>query len=460
MNFMEKKVEVWVVALTGLLGLIFTIIWANIAVHVEKGGKKAGVVGQVVHLLSSVPDVYQRATNTNRYLQVGEEPGFKGASGFSYSYAAGAQPEAGYLLLSRFDGTDRRSYVEFVDLNAQKVLHRWAPDIDDINRRSVNFKSHEIDLARDKNQSRMLIRHPFVTDDGSLLINSRTPLTKIDACSRVVWINDSTLFHHSTERTADGLYWVPTVQSPPTIEDVQADAFLDDSITAVDDSGKIRYLKSVAQMLIENGLPHLVHGGFGYSNNPIHLNDIQPVEADGPYWKKGDLFLSLRTPSTLMLYRPSTNKVIWRKDGPWSLQHDVDVLDDHRISVFNNNGANRPNFSGTLGVSEVLIYDFATQEVTSPWHEAMVKLDVRSATEGLATVLPEGELFFEEQNNGRIMRITPEGQPVWQYVNRAADGMVYRTGWSRIFSPEQGAPIAKALAAAHCGTPAAAAAKH
>ena len=62
------------------------------------------------------------------------------------------------------------------------------------------------------------------------------------------------------------------------------------------------------------------------------------MRKDGPYWRKGDLFLSLRSPSTVMLYRPATNKVIWRKDGPWSKQHDVDILDDHRISIFNNNG--------------------------------------------------------------------------------------------------------------------------
>jgi hypothetical protein len=53
-----------------------------------------------------------------------------------------------------------------------------------------------------------------------------------------------------------------------------------------------------------------------------------------------DLFLSLpRSSSNVILYRPATNKVIWRKDGPWSRQHDVDILDNHRISIFNNNGS-------------------------------------------------------------------------------------------------------------------------
>jgi hypothetical protein len=78
-----------------------------------------------------------------------------------------------------------------------------------------------------------------------------------------------------------------------------------------------------------------------YNDDPTHLNDIQPVLADGPYWKKGDLFVSLRNISSIMLYRPSTDQIVWMKRGPWLSQHDVDILDDHRISVYDNNVQDR-----------------------------------------------------------------------------------------------------------------------
>ena len=74
-----------------------------------------------------------------------------------------------------------------------------------------------------------------------------------------------------------------------------------------------------------------------YDNDPIHLNDIQPVNFDGEFWKKGDVFLSLRHQSMVLLYRPSTNEIIWKGTGPFFHQHDVDILDNHRISIFNNN---------------------------------------------------------------------------------------------------------------------------
>ena len=126
-----------------------------------------------------------------------------GKAGFAFSYPAGTRPDAGYLLLSRYDGDDERSYVELVDLNAQTVLHRWAPDIDAINARS-QLKSSKVNLARDRNLRRYVIYHPYPTEDGGLVFQSESPLVKIDACSRVVWINDEAVFHHAVNMTTAG----------------------------------------------------------------------------------------------------------------------------------------------------------------------------------------------------------------------------------------------------------------
>ena len=53
--------------------------------------------------------------------------------------------------------------------------------------------------------------------------------------------------------------------------------------------------------------------GHELEKDPIHINDIEPVKFGGKYWKEGDVFLSLGHQSMIMLYRPSTNKVIWYK---------------------------------------------------------------------------------------------------------------------------------------------------
>lgn len=197
-------------------------------------------------------------------------------------------------------------------------------------------------------------------------------------------------------------------------------------------------------------MPYYVYGGSSMSENPIHLNDIQPVLEDGPHWKKGDLFLSLRSPSLVMLYRPSTNKILWHRVGPWSHQHDVDILDDHRISIYNNNSAEYSGYRKAFDTVEVMIYDFDNDQITSPWHDALEKLDVRAETAGLSTILPNNELFIEEQNYGRLLHITQDGDVVWEYVNRAKMGRVFRVGWNRLLSREQGDKLAATLAKASC----------
>jgi hypothetical protein len=465
---MFRKIELWVVGLTciaAFVGMMLVSAIARKTTDWAEGNKRFGLVGDAALALSmvpenlirtgrllidgaSIPDVIRYLRNED-FFMVKETRGVAGKAGFRFSYPAGTRPDAGYLLLSRYDGDDARSYVELVDLNAQTVLHRWAPDIDAINAQYHLQSNLEPNLARDRNLRRYLFYHPYATEDGGLLIKSESPLVKIDACSRVVWINDEDVFHHSTERDDSGMFWVPTMQEPVTIKGVDPDKFHDDSIAMVTPDGKLLMNRSVSQILIDNGLERLVFWGTGYERDPIHLNDIEPVRKDGPYWRKGDLFLSLRSPSTVMLYRPSTNKVIWRKDGPWSKQHDVDILDDHRISIFNNNAFGARGET-SLRTAEVNIYDFATGEVTSPWRAALERLDVWAPFGSLAEVLPNDELFVEEQYHGRLIRLTLDGDVVWEYVNRAKMGRAFLLGWSRFLDPATGSRLAQTLARADC----------
>ena len=58
------------------------------------------------------------------------------------------------------------------------------------------------------------------------------------------------------------------------------------------DTLKILFEKAVSQIFIDNGLEYLLFsvGDRYFDKNPIHLNDIQPVNIDGEFWKKGDVY--------------------------------------------------------------------------------------------------------------------------------------------------------------------------
>jgi len=348
--------------------------------------------------------------------------------------------EESYLLLSRYDGDLKNSVVELVDLQTFEVLHKWNPDLDYINS-LVDTTNPEFEfLHRDRNEDRYQIVNPLLLDDGGLVFNAmESPLVKVDFCSELVWQNQEDNFHHGIEQDEDGNIWVPTFMFPYALDrkyvGADYDNYKDDAITKVSADGHILYQKSVSEIFIENNMEYLLTslGDRSFDNDPIHLNDIQPVLRNSDYWKKGDVFLSIREQSMIMLYRPSQNAIVWIGTGHTFEQHDVDILDDHRISIFDNN--TKVFYDGGRqvdGHNNVIIYDFKNDEYSSYMDAILDKHEVRTITEGRSQILGNGHLFIEETNYARTLYFGKDGTLLWQHVNRAANGNVYFTQWSRI----------------------------
>ena len=75
----------------------------------------------------------------------------------------------------------------------------------------------------------------------------------------------------------------------------------------------------------------------------------------------------------VILYRPSTNKIIKIIEGNFFNQHDVDIIDDKRISIYNNNvfidSENKRNVTN----SEIIIYNFESDKFSKKFEETFVK---------------------------------------------------------------------------------------
>jgi hypothetical protein len=124
----------------------------------------------------------------------------------------------------------------------------------------------------------------------------------------------------------------------------------------------------------------------------------------------------------------------------------VNILDNHRISVFNNNSKDFVDDNIVDGHNEVIIYDFKTDEYSSYLRESLVQSDVRTITQGKSKILPNGELFIEETIYGRILFFNSDGSLRWTYVNRAYNDTVYLVNWSRIlYTPEDIRTVKEAL---------------
>ena len=94
---------------------------------------------------------------------------------------------------------------------------------------------------------------------------------------------------------------------------------------------------SLFDILKDNGIHNRIYTYDRPEHDFIHLNDIQPVLKDGKFWKKDDVFSALGHLSMIVLYRPSSNEVVWFTQDNIFHQHDVDIINENEISIFNNN---------------------------------------------------------------------------------------------------------------------------
>ncbi len=432
---MFKKIEIWILYLVVLLGIPISIGF-GVLVRQELTGTKLGRVSKTALFLAEIPVNIKKILKQNQIPDLQVEDRFPLLNGFDGT----PNSNESYLLLSRYEGDLKEGIVELVDLTNFKVLHTWNPDINKFNdlvKKSDEFKF----LNRDAGNSRFLLRHPLLLQDGGLVFQDSGPLMKIDKCSNLIFQNDHDNFHHSVETDIDGNIWVPSYIYPQSlpIEKVGRDikkegGFSDDGIVKLSSDGEILFEKSVSQILIDNGLEYLLFatGDWKFTKDPIHLNDIQPVNFDGEFWNKGDVFLSVRNQSIVLLYRPSTNKIIWKGTGPFFNQHDVDILNENSISVFNNNYKNFKEKGFVDGHNEVIIYDFNTNQYSTYLNKSLISNEVRTKTQGRSQILPNGDLLLEETNFGRTLYFNSDGSLRWTHVNRAENGKVYSIAWSRV----------------------------
>jgi len=227
--------------------------------------------------------------------------------------------------------------------------------------------------------------------------------------------------------------YFPTSVFPGRLDEklgIVVNHFQDDGIMKISSDGKILFKKSIIQIFLDNNLEDIIYPG-EITFDPTHVNDIQPVLFDSPHFKIGDVFLSLRSISMIILYRPSTNKIIWFKKNPWIYQHDVDIINENQISIYNNKNIDN-SFNTDKKNNNILIYDFNKKKVLNFYDPLFKKYDIRTETSGLSEIMPDGSIFIEEANYGRLIHMKKEGKIIWEYINRADNGNLYPLFWSRL----------------------------
>lgn len=436
-GFLSRPVPLWSLALALLLAPVAAIGTGAIV----DGWEKSGTVGRVAIALARVPDTIGAMFKSPAPYFGGKYEklpgGFTRDAGFT---------DDGYALISPFDPKRKRSVVQLIRLSDGTVAHEFVPDVDAANAAS-HFQSALTDVHRDKDAPRNRLMHPLLLADGGLVLHDSSPLARYDACGKLLWSIDG-IFSHSTEQGPDGDLWVPYRYPVPREPGVKAD-FWDDSVARVSTEGKLLKVDRIADILERNGLARLWRGR-PYVQDPFHLNDIQPAMADGRFWKKGDLFLSLRNLSLIALYRPETGKILWWKIGPWRFQHDVSILDDHRITVFDNNTLMGYPGERVNGHNRLLVFDFDSKGTSSPWDKGFAANRIATRAQGRGTPLPNGDAMIEETEQGRLVRMSPTGEVRWRYISADSAERRMALSWARYLDPTTDGPAIQATVNRKC----------
>ena len=314
------------------------------------------------------------------------------------------------------------------------------------------LKSWNVDrLANPHNR----IMHSLMLPDSSLIysLNGVTGIIKIDKNSERLWKQDTIAHHHAINMGADNTFWANTYNKDKGEHiyygaqfsiDGREFPFIDNTITQFDaTTGRILFHKSVTEILIENDLTHLLIKSDS-PGDPLHINDIQPVLKSSPFMEKGDVFISSRTSSWIMHYRPSTGEVVELIEGPFISQHDVDIESDSTIIFFNNGGqtlkGERPDAhrlaDELLVVDEqfsgVLRYYLKSDRFEPIYPELFAQNEIFSFTESLVDAVPGGGYYIEEQNSS-VLWILKDGEVKYKNILPSQhEGHHHLANWGRV----------------------------
>ena len=164
---MFKKIEIWILYLTIVLGFLFAIGFGTLVRQELVGSTKARPISTAALFLATIPVNLRKMFGFDFIV----EDRFPDKAGFT------GRPldQEAYLLLARYDGNLEESVVQLINLTTFNVLHTWNPDISHINSLVDTSNPEFRFLNRDKHEKRYRIFHPLLNSDGSLFFSNTSP---------------------------------------------------------------------------------------------------------------------------------------------------------------------------------------------------------------------------------------------------------------------------------------------
>jgi hypothetical protein len=426
---MFSKVEVWIILVILILSVPGIVFFGWAVQYKAGGGQGGGVFGQLILRVAKLPDPVFKILSGETKLQP-QSIEFSRFAGLQISEPAFR--ETGAMLVSAYSDEHDIATVFLYDLPTQRVLHEWKPPVEQILAQTTYVKGTNTTLD-------YRTQHPLLLENGDVVFTSgEGPLVRMTACGELVWTVDRH-FHHSIERSRDGHLFIPIVIRPPaessTADSPMVRPMRTDGFAEVSLDGEILNEWSLADILERHGFLGLLYGVGPYETDRFHLNDVEPIWHSDDYVRAGDLVLSVRHLSTVFLYRPATDAIVWLQTGPWLNQHDVDYQGDGVFTIFGNDSLRGDARGPALrGYNTIWQYDQKSGRVSA--RLPLKHVSIFTETQGLHRVLENGDIFIEETDPALIHRVSVDGLR-WSYAHSIGDDRIGALHWSRYFVQDE-----------------------
>jgi hypothetical protein len=318
------------------------------------------------------------------------------------------------------EGKDWSHSVRLVDMDGT-LLHKWTIDPE-----TVWDESPHQDLMRGKKSTKFHthIHGVVLLPEGHLVFNlSHYGLLRVNACSEIIW-KVPYRTHHSVYLDDNGDFWAagekwhtkPVEQYPGL-----STPFIEDTIVQVSPDGEIKREISILASLYRSGYEGLLFASYKsqYKGDVTHNNDAEVLEkrlaGDFMGLNAGDIMVSLRNISTVLIIDGETELVKWSMTHPFHRQHDPDFVQNGFIYVYDNRPDPKKGNAPSFGGSRILrVRPFTNDVLTIFLSQANNQFYSRGG--GKHQQLGNGNLLITEPYGGRVFEVTAGGDLVWSWI--------------------------------------------
>ena len=431
------------ISLTGFcaLGLVIVSSWATR--HAIGGGQRlsAGVRKSVLALAEFPTQAKSLVGLLNNYLPP------QGVSNVYSKYLESPSVSngiSGFLLVSCVSSNGANT-VSLIHLENRSRRMIEIPVINHRIRQYSDILIGSEPRRQSSFSSRHRVWHPYLSKEGILTyMIPWNDLISVDTKTAQEKWRVRGAFHHSLEPDANGDLWVCGAVQPESSSNLKLKThhsnkvFEDQALVKVSPSGKIIQLISVADLILNSGLEYLLYGISNPNTNhdPIHLNQITPIISDSGVFKKGQILVSLRNLSTILLLDPASELVVWHGSGNWMNQHCVVPVSASTFSVLDNHSfASGQYWLNSAWRTRIVSHNIETGKASEIQVNGESPQNFKIPIEGRALPVSSNHWMIEDSLQGTIM-IFENQKLVFKWSNLYPDDTVGITSWCRYMNDQ------------------------